>query len=396
MIDLNVFVFNELTKQIDTLKQRKGKPLNVFVGGIDTDSNSQFSIAKIYLTLDIFRRILTDYFNIPVQWSSNLSLNESKYFESLNIRKPDICFTKSTEFDIFFPTGKLQPEIKSQIIIHIGNVVDENDSIFNSLFSSDGFERFDYQLLRLLVCLVDWKNSLKINKELIQEATEKLHILRDFLSLSDLKMKQQMDKEYTDIDIIFTDKITETYEILKQSFINNFDISNATKHIINLCSFYREKRGQINDSLYISAARIVHKFTDLIGFNPEKLTIQQITTDYSPRQLYEIIKKEQISKSFENPQKPNNEGDNLPEKFVDGHPAHPSVYYRKLTSRFSVWDETGFPVCDEKGIPLTEEQIEEIFQEWRVMELDYNNWRNQKQNQKIDDFIDDNYEMNEA
>ena len=87
----------------------------------------------------------------------------------------------------------------------------------------------------------------------------------------------------------------------------------------------------------------------------------------------------------------------LPPPLRNGHPIHPSEYYRSLTQFFSVWDETGFPVCDDEGNQISDERMEEIMKDWRQIELDYNLWRNTHKEQEDKEEEDDgDYVMNEA
>ncbi|EAY09567.1 cysteinyl-tRNA synthetase family protein [Trichomonas vaginalis G3] len=83
-VDTGIKIYNSLGANIVPLKREKGLPLRCYTCGPTVYSTSHLGHARTYLSFDMIRRILTDYFNIPVQWSMNVTDIDDKIINTFN------------------------------------------------------------------------------------------------------------------------------------------------------------------------------------------------------------------------------------------------------------------------------------------------------------------------
>ncbi|KAH0789594.1 cysteinyl-tRNA synthetase [Histomonas meleagridis] len=84
MKNTGVSVYNTLTKNVSPIQIENGKPLRVYTCGPTVYSDSHLGHARTYVTLDMIRRILSEYFNIPLQWTMNITDIDDKIIDSFN------------------------------------------------------------------------------------------------------------------------------------------------------------------------------------------------------------------------------------------------------------------------------------------------------------------------
>jgi cysteinyl-tRNA synthetase len=74
LIDLNIKVLNSLdVRDLQPLTRVQSQPLRVYTCGPTVYEAAHLGHARTYISLDIIRRILTDYFEIPVTWCMNIT-----------------------------------------------------------------------------------------------------------------------------------------------------------------------------------------------------------------------------------------------------------------------------------------------------------------------------------
>ena len=84
LIDTGVKAYNSLGSEVQPIMREEGKPLRCYTCGPTVYSTSHLGHARTYMALDMIRRILTDYFNIPVQWSMNVTDIDDKIIDGFN------------------------------------------------------------------------------------------------------------------------------------------------------------------------------------------------------------------------------------------------------------------------------------------------------------------------
>lgn len=84
MIDTGVYAYNTLGDSIQQIQREEGKPLRVYTCGPTVYADSHLGHARTYVSLDMIRRILSDYFNIPVQWNMNITDIDDKIIDAFN------------------------------------------------------------------------------------------------------------------------------------------------------------------------------------------------------------------------------------------------------------------------------------------------------------------------
>lgn len=96
-----------------------------------------------------------------------------------------------------------------------------------------------------------------------------------------------------------------------------------------------------------------------------------------PEELKELKKQRDLKNSFNNEQ-----GHTAPKKKQKDPPLPPSDYFRQKTSKFSEWDDNGFPTKTADGKALGDNQIKNVNKEWKEVEITYNTWLKYKQDPK--------------
>lgn len=84
LVDTGIRVFNSLGQTKQPLMRPEGLPLRCYTCGPTVYSTSHLGHARTYISLDMVRRIMTDYFNIPVQWSMNVTDIDDKIIDTFN------------------------------------------------------------------------------------------------------------------------------------------------------------------------------------------------------------------------------------------------------------------------------------------------------------------------
>jgi cysteinyl-tRNA synthetase len=84
MIDTGIKAFNTLGSELQPIMREAGKPLRCYTCGPTVYSTSHLGHARTYIALDMIRRIMTDYFNIPVQWAMNVTDVDDKIIKGFN------------------------------------------------------------------------------------------------------------------------------------------------------------------------------------------------------------------------------------------------------------------------------------------------------------------------
>jgi len=463
MIDTGIKAFNTLGSQIQPIMREAGKPLRVYTCGPTVYSTSHLGHARTYIALDMIRRIMTDYFNIPVQWSMNVTdvddkiikgfneLSEQKkanygtpdmelkdrvqayardreeaFFaelDTLNVRRPDSvlrvtevipeiikfiqdiidqgfayvgtdhsvyfdvdkyeadprfvyaelerssfnaegagaevsadpegkrsrndfalwkavkpgepywpspwgngrpgwhieCSTMSTllygnQFDIHcggidlrFPhhTNEIaQSQARSGVVpwvkmwLHTGQLRVGGEKMSKSTGNfwsiKDGLAKYDPQLIRMFFCQTQWQQVNELNDDKVEQARASLQRIKNFLQTAEVKVKtsiSQLKRGYTEDDTKFEAEIVKAHDGVTASFANNFDIPTAFVYINKLIDEYYLAKDKVLDSLTISAARLVHRFLEVLGFKPETVLLSENATGFNPTPLAESMAK---------------------------------------------------------------------------------------------------------
>lgn len=98
LIDTGVSAYNTLGASIQPIKIHKGLPLRCYTCGPTVYADAHLGHARTYVSLDMIRRILTDYFRIPVMWAMNITDIDDKIINDFN--------SKKTGFDTVFEYSK--------------------------------------------------------------------------------------------------------------------------------------------------------------------------------------------------------------------------------------------------------------------------------------------------
>ena len=98
MIDTGLTAFNTLGSSLQPIKRHEGQPLRVYTCGPTVYADAHLGHARTYVSLDMIRRIMTDYFRIPVVWCMNITDIDDKIINEFN--------TKKTGFNTVFEYSK--------------------------------------------------------------------------------------------------------------------------------------------------------------------------------------------------------------------------------------------------------------------------------------------------
>ena len=463
LIDTGIKAFNSLGAEIQPIYREEGKPLRCYTCGPTVYSTSHLGHARTYMALDMIRRIMTDYFNIPVQWSMNVTdvddkiikgfndLSEQKksrygdpsmelrdrvqayarereeaFFtelDTLNVRRPDAVLRvtevipeiikfiqeiidngfayQGTDNSVYFDVDKYEadprfvyaelertsfnaagagpeagadPEGKrsrndfalwkaakegepywespwgrgrpgwhiecstmstllygTQFDIHCGGIDLRFPHHTNEIAQSqarsgvtpwvkmwlhtgqlrvggekmskstgnfwsikDGLAKYDPQLIRMFFCQTQWQQVTELNDDKIEQARAELTRIKNFLQAAEVKVKtplSQLKRGYTPDDTKFEEIITKTQQLITESFANNFDIPSAFMAVKQLIDAYYVTKDKILDSLAVSAAHLVRRFLDVLGFAPETVLLKDTTQGFNPTPLAESMAK---------------------------------------------------------------------------------------------------------
>jgi cysteinyl-tRNA synthetase len=96
LVDTGIVVANSLTHQVEQLQRLSDAPLRFYTCGPTVYMEAHLGHARTYASLDTIRRILTDYFRIPVTWCMNITDVDDKIIDTFN--KGETGFATAFEY----------------------------------------------------------------------------------------------------------------------------------------------------------------------------------------------------------------------------------------------------------------------------------------------------------
>jgi len=158
MIPTGVNVHNSLGDSLQPLMRENGLPLRVYTCGPTVYAESHLGHARTYVSLDMIRRILTDYFKVPVTWSMNITDIDDKIINEFNNGKTGFNtvfeYAKDRENAFFKDLNRLNvktpdailrvTEVIPQIIKFIEDLIDNGfayESGGSAYFNVDKYEK---------------------------------------------------------------------------------------------------------------------------------------------------------------------------------------------------------------------------------------------------------------
>lgn len=94
LVETGVSVFNTIANGLVPLKKEADKPLRVYTCGPTVYADSHLGHARTYVSLDMIRRIITDYFRIPTTWAMNVTDIDDKIINTYR----EAGFSSATEY----------------------------------------------------------------------------------------------------------------------------------------------------------------------------------------------------------------------------------------------------------------------------------------------------------
>ena len=165
--------------------------------------------------------------------------------------------------------------------LHTGQLKINGEKMSKSLGNlktiSQTLEQYTPRQIRMLFALANWQNVLELTEGQLERAISLDQRINNFLQMANTKLKSpvgEMKKGFTKKDQEFSLKLEETERIITESFSKNFDIPSAIMAISNLIDIVYSTDNLI-DTLIISAARIVYKLMNLLGFIEENISFSQ-------------------------------------------------------------------------------------------------------------------------
>lgn len=171
-----MLVYNTLTKSLEEFVPNKGREVKMYICGPTVYDSPHIGHARTYISFDIIRRVLSDYFRYDVTFVMNITNIDDKIIKRagernitceelgaqyekefldemsrLNVRRPDFI-TRVTEYI---------PEIVSFIekLERDGLAYESNESVYFDLAAYR--RRFNYNLLRPETCKEDEEELLE-------------------------------------------------------------------------------------------------------------------------------------------------------------------------------------------------------------------------------------------
>lgn len=164
LIDTGVSAYNTLGASIQPIKLHKGLPLRCYTCGPTVYADAHLGHARTYVCLDMIRRILTDYFRIPVMWAMNITDIDDKIINDFNSKKTGFNtvfeYSKNRENAFFKDMDSLNvrrpdsllrvTEVIPNIISFVQDLVDkgfayaESGSVYFDVIKYSKDDRFTY------------------------------------------------------------------------------------------------------------------------------------------------------------------------------------------------------------------------------------------------------------
>lgn len=163
-VETGVSGFNTLTSSIQPIKRKQGLPLRCYTCGPTVYADAHLGHARTYVSLDMIRRIMTDYFRIPVEWCMNITDVDDKIINEFNTKKTGFNtvfeYSKNREQAFFHDMDSLNvrrpdsllrvTEVIPQIIEFIDDLIktgfayEANGSVYFDVPKYANDERFTY------------------------------------------------------------------------------------------------------------------------------------------------------------------------------------------------------------------------------------------------------------
>ena len=152
IIAINTLARKDMDDPRHHLTRIDGNPVRVYTCGPTVYSEAHLGHARTYISLDIIRRILTDYFKIPVQWCMNVTDVDDKIIGEFNKGKTgfDTVFEYSgnREKAFFADMDKLNVR-RPDSLLRVSEVIEDIKSFIGDLVAKgfayvvDGSVYFD-------------------------------------------------------------------------------------------------------------------------------------------------------------------------------------------------------------------------------------------------------------
>ncbi|KAI5148097.1 cysteinyl-tRNA synthetase [Enteropsectra breve] len=220
-------VYNTLTKKAEKLVLQDGRKIKMYICGPTVYDSPHIGHARTYLSFDVIRRVLKDYFNYDVELVMNITNIDDKIItraaerniscNELSDKYEDEFFTEMDRLNV------LRPDYTTRVTEYIAEILafieklesreltyESNGSIYFNLEKYKA--EFSYNLLRPKTVAKEAENSenIKNSSENIKNSNENIKNSNEIKNSNDIKAAE-MPKESEEIDNIS--------EILKQMAI---------------------------------------------------------------------------------------------------------------------------------------------------------------------------------